>query len=80
MPISDEQKKKQKTKIRAAFGKKVRSRRLEMGMTIEELAEAADLHHNYVASVERGERNLGLQNIMAIAEALKCSPKSLMPD
>jgi transcriptional regulator with XRE-family HTH domain len=48
-------------------------------MTIEQLAEAADLHHNYVGSVERGERNIALENIYALAHALKCPVKELMP-
>ena len=71
---------RKKTKIRVAFGQKVRSLRHEIGMTIEELAEAADLHHNYIGSVERGERNIALENIVALAKALKCSAKDLMPE
>ncbi len=71
---------RKKTKIRIAFGQKVRSRRHEIDMTIEELAEAANLHHNYIGSVERGERNIGLENIIIIAKALKCSAKELIPE
>ncbi len=67
-------------KIRIAFGQNVRSRRHEIGMTIEELAEAADLHHNYIGSVERGERNISLENIISLAKALKCSAKDLLPE
>jgi transcriptional regulator with XRE-family HTH domain len=70
---------RKKTKVRIAFGQKVRARRHEIDMTIEELAEAADLNHNYIGSVERGERNIGLENIIAIAKGLKCSAKDLMP-
>lgn len=70
---------RKRTKIRIEFGQKVRARRHEIDMTIEELAEAADLHQNYVGSVERGERNIGLENIIALAKALKFSPKDLMP-
>lgn len=71
---------RKKTKIRMVFGQKVRTRRHELEMTIEQLSEAADLHHNYIGSVERGERNIALENIVAIARALKCSSKDLMPD
>jgi transcriptional regulator with XRE-family HTH domain len=71
---------RKKTKIRIAFGQKIRSKRHQIGMTIEELAEAAGLHHNYIGSVERGERNIALENIIVIAKALGCSPKDLMPD
>lgn len=71
---------RKKTKVRVAFGQKVRARRHVLDMTIEELAEAADLHHNYIGSVERGERNIALENIIALAKALKCSPKELIPE
>jgi transcriptional regulator with XRE-family HTH domain len=55
-------------------------RRFEMGITQEELAEKANLHPTYVGSVERGERNIALENIVALASALACSPKDLMPE
>lgn len=55
-------------------------RRYEIGLTQEKLAEKADLHPTYVGSVERGERNIALENIIQLAKALKCSPKDLMPE
>jgi transcriptional regulator with XRE-family HTH domain len=71
---------RKKTQARKAFGLKVRMRRYELELTQEELAEKADLHPTYLGSVERGERNIALENIIALAKALKCSPKDLMPD
>ncbi len=68
------------TPARKASGLKVRMRRYEIGITQEELTEKADLHPTYVGSVERGERNITLENIIALAKALDCSPKELMPD
>lgn len=70
---------RKKTPIRKAFGLKVRMRRFEVGITQEELAEKADLHPTYVGSVERGERNISLENIVSIASALGCHPKDLFP-
>lgn len=70
---------RKRTKTRIEFGRKVRQRRYELELSIEKLAEKADLHPNYVGSVERGERNIALENIIAIARALRCSPKDLMP-
>lgn len=71
---------RKKTPERKAFGLKVRMRRFEIDITQEELAERADLHPTYVGSVERGERNIALENIIALARSLSCSPKDLMPD
>jgi transcriptional regulator with XRE-family HTH domain len=69
-----------KTFIRLAFGKIVRHRRLNLGLSQEKLAEKANLHTNYVGLVKRGERNIVLENIYALAKALNCSPKDLICD
>lgn len=65
--------------IRADFGNKVKQKRLELRLSQEELAFEAGLHRNYVGSVERGERNISLENICRLAKALGCSPKELLP-
>jgi transcriptional regulator with XRE-family HTH domain len=44
------------------------------------LAERAGLHRNYVGGVERGERNVALENIVKLAKALSVSPKDLFAD
>lgn len=71
--------KERKTPLQKAFGKIVRSRRLELGLSQEELAEKATLHFTYISSTERGERNISLANIAKLAKALGCSMKELMP-
>jgi transcriptional regulator with XRE-family HTH domain len=70
---------RKKTAARVEFGKLVKNKRIELGLTQEALAERAHLHHTYVGSVERGERNIAFANIIALARALKVSPKELMP-
>ncbi len=62
----------------ALFAANVRRVRREQGLTQEKLAEAADLHPNYVSSVERGERNISIRNIERIAHALGVSMASLL--
>ena len=69
-----------KTALRMEFGKRVRARRHELGLTQEEVAEKAGLHHTYVGSVERGERNIALENIVALARALECPPSNFIPN
>lgn len=39
-------------------------------MSQEELAERANLHRNYVGSVERGEREVGITAVGRLARAL----------
>ena len=71
---------RKKTAVRIAFGKRVREKRLALELTQEGLAERASLHTTYLSSIERGERNVALENIIAIAKALKCSPKDLISE
>ena len=63
---------------RATFGKHVRKLRLDRGLSQEKLAELADLHRNYVGGVERGERNIALLNIVALARGLRVKPAKLL--
>jgi transcriptional regulator with XRE-family HTH domain len=65
---------------RLAFGRRVRELRLERGLSQEGLAELAGLHRNYVGGVERGERNVGLDNVVALARALAVPTAELFPD
>lgn len=65
---------------RRAFGRRVRSLRSQRGLSQEALAELAGIHRTYVGSVERGERNIALDNIHALADALDVSPARLVDD
>lgn len=57
----------------------MRSRRRQLGLSQEALAERAELHRTYVCDVERGVRNLSLQSIEKLARALQTSVSSLFP-
>ena len=54
------------------FGNRVRKVRVSLGLSQEELAEECGLHRTYVGSVERGERNISILNIVAIAREAGC--------
>lgn len=61
-----------------AFGRAVKVKRLTLDLTQEELAHRSGLDRTYIGGVERGERNVGLLNIVLIAEALGISAGDLM--
>lgn len=60
------------------FGAIVRKEREKLGISQEELADLCGLHRTYIGGVERGERNLGLLNVVRIAAALKVSVSTLL--
>lgn len=63
--------------VKAVFGRTIRKQRSGLGMSQEELADRAGLHRTYISDVERGTRNLSLENIAKLAEALQISVASL---
>jgi transcriptional regulator with XRE-family HTH domain len=62
---------------RGRFGRQIRQLRLAQGLTQEELAHRADLHPTYIGGIERGERNIGFDNILKLAKALRETPAAL---
>lgn len=50
----------------------------ERGWSQEELAYRAGLHRTFVAHVERGARNISLDNIERLAAALETEPSALL--
>ena len=65
---------------RVQLGRSVRRRRKALGLSQEELAEIADLRWTYIGGIERGERNVGLLNIVKVARALGTHPSRLLAD
>ncbi len=60
------------------LGREVRELRLALGFSQEALADECGLHRTYVGSIERGERNVSLENIVRIAQALQTTPSKLL--
>lgn len=63
--------------IQKSFGDRVRQLRLESGISQEKFALSAGIDRTYLASVEKGNRNISLVNIQKIATALNISLSDL---
>jgi transcriptional regulator with XRE-family HTH domain len=52
------------------FAQNLRKARLACRYSQERLAELSELHRTYIGSVERGERNVSIDNMERLAEAV----------
>lgn len=68
------------TILRDVVARNIRLIRSNLGLSQEHLAEEAGLHRTYIGSIERGERNVSIDNIERIARALKVGPEELLKD
>ncbi len=65
--------------VRLAFGRRVRELRKTRGYTQEGFAAASGLDRSYYGRIERGEQNVSLENISAVARTLGVSIGELFP-
>lgn len=56
--------------IKTKFGARLRTLRTNEGLSQEAFADLCGLHRTYIGAIERGERNISLENIEKIARAL----------
>lgn len=73
-----EQVKLWKLEVQRAFGARVREIRLSKDITQEGLALVCGLDRSYLGQVERGERNITLENIHRLARGLEVRPHELL--
>jgi len=55
---------------KAELGAAIRRLRTDAGLTLEELAAAADMHVTYLSGIERGKNNPSWTKLAGLAEAL----------
>jgi transcriptional regulator with XRE-family HTH domain len=60
------------------FAQNVRKYRKERGYSQERLAELCGLHRTYISALERERRNISVDNIQKIADALDIEPYLLL--
>jgi transcriptional regulator with XRE-family HTH domain len=61
-------------------GEKIRHYRNQADLTQEKLAEKADLHHNFIGEVERGNMDISLGSLVKIAKALSIRVRDLIDE
>jgi XRE family transcriptional regulator, regulator of sulfur utilization len=61
-------------------GETIRTYRKQASLTQEQLAERADLHHNFIGEVERGNMEISLGSLLKIAKALGIRGRDLLRD
>jgi transcriptional regulator with XRE-family HTH domain len=69
-----------KMNYRITLGKNISKLRKEKGLSQEKFAEACNLHRTYIGAVERGERNITIDNIEKICMALEIDIKQLFEE
>lgn len=63
--------------IQQKLGQAIKSFRLKLGLSQEELAFRSGFHRTYISDIERGSRNISLKAIYSICSALKINPSEL---
>lgn len=67
-------------KYRRVVGEKIRNFRRQADLTQEKLAEKAELHHNFIGEVERGNMDVSLGSLVKIAQALRVRVRDLVDE
>lgn len=59
--------------IKEQVGKRIKELRIEQGLSQEEFAFRCSLDRTYITSLERGKRNISLENLDKISKAFNMS-------
>ncbi len=64
--------------LKLVLAENVKHYRKEKGLSQEDLAFETGLHRTYISSIERGKRNVSIENVAKIADALHKLPYQLL--
>lgn len=60
------------------LGDAIRTRRQQLGMSQEALADAAGINRTHMGEVERGKRNVSFMGVLKIAQAMDTTASDLV--
>lgn len=66
--------------LREILASNIRELRLAKQLSQEELADICGLHRTYISDIERGTRNVSIDNIEKIAKGLDVEPSVLLEE
>lgn len=66
--------------IKQKFGIKIKNLRKSKGLSQEKLANLAEIDRTYLPTIEKGERNVSIEVIERLANALDISVKDLFDE
>ena len=61
------------------IGKKIRDRRIKLGLSQKELAAAVDISYNTVSRIESAQSSCAIESFLTMADILKVTPNELSP-
>jgi transcriptional regulator with XRE-family HTH domain len=67
-------------KISKVLGETIRAKRIEAGLSQEQLAEKSQLARNYIGNIERAEYKVTVETLARIAKALGMRVRDLVDD
>lgn len=66
--------------IKQKFGIKIKELRKQKGLSQERLANLADIDRTYLPTIEKGERNVSIEVVEKLANALNVEIKDLFDE
>lgn len=66
--------------LRVILAHNIKQLRNKLDISQEYLADLCQLHRTYISDIERGNRNISIDNIEKIANALQVTPSDLLKE
>ena len=66
--------------LREILSANIKKYRAEQNISQEDLAFKCELHRTYISDIERNNRNISIDNIEKIADALNVAPSDLLKE